>query len=287
MDSRVILVAAGQSALTGTAQLQKIKDRFRIEVQLSDTDVETVTRQVLLSKKPKAFDAVKEMLSRNAGEVSKHLQGTRFAERQEDKNTIVSDYPLLPTRRRLWEGFFRVVGTAGTQSQLRSQLRILDDSLKTMALRDLGEIIAADALYDAIAGNLVNTGVLLGELSDKILSLDNGSEAGRLIKRLCSLIFLISRLPRETGVDSGVRATAKILADLMVDNLEKDSGPFRKQAEELTDDEQSILREFYMTGTQRSGATARLRSELNFSEAHIERLRNKALSRLTLMLFGR
>ena len=233
MDSRIMLVAAGQSALAGTPQLQKIKDRFRIEVQLSDTDVEAVTRQVLLSKKPKAIDAVKEMLSRNSGEVSKHLQGTRLAEREEDKNTIVSDYPLLPSRRRFWEGCFRVVDMAGTQSQLRSQLRILDDTLKEMAIRDLGAVIPADALYDSIAGNLVNTGVLLGELSDKILKLDNGSEAGKLKKRLCSLIFLINKLPRETGVDSGVRATAKMLADLMVDNLEKDSGPFRKQVEDL------------------------------------------------------
>jgi len=31
-------------------------------------------------------------------------------------------------------------------------------------------------------------------------------------------------------------------------------------------DEEHILREFYMTGNQRSGATARLQCELNYSE---------------------
>lgn len=55
----------------------------------------------------------------------------------------------------------------------------------------------------------------------------------------------------------------------------------------LTDDEQRIIKEFYMAGSQRSGATSRLRIELSFSEAHIERLRSKALSHLSLMLFGR
>jgi len=55
----------------------------------------------------------------------------------------------------------------------------------------------------------------------------------------------------------------------------------------LTDDERLILREFYMGDNQRSGATARLQAKLNYSERHIERQRNKALSRLTLVLFGK
>ena len=55
LESQVILVAAGQSALTGVPLLQKLMDRFTIRVPLSDTDVETVTRKVLLQKKPAAF----------------------------------------------------------------------------------------------------------------------------------------------------------------------------------------------------------------------------------------
>ena len=39
-------------ALTGVPLLQKLMDRFTIRVPLSDTDVETVTRKVLLQKKP-------------------------------------------------------------------------------------------------------------------------------------------------------------------------------------------------------------------------------------------
>ena len=52
LDSQVILVGAGQSALTGVKLLNKLMDRFTIRIQLSDTDVETVTRKVLLQKKP-------------------------------------------------------------------------------------------------------------------------------------------------------------------------------------------------------------------------------------------
>ncbi|WP_126425785.1 BREX system P-loop protein BrxC [Brevibacillus marinus] len=231
MDSRVMLVASGQSALSATPLLQKLRDRFRINVQLSDTDVEAVTRKVLLRKKPSATEHVRNAFERNAGEISKHLQGTRLAERSEDWQIIIEDYPLLPTRRRFWEECFRAVDAAGSHSQLRSQLRILNDSLKDIAESDLGTVIPADKLFEAIAPDLVSTGVLLNEIYTRIQELDDGSNEGRLKKRLCGLIFLINKLPREAGVDVGVRATANILADLLVEDLDTDSGPLRKRVE--------------------------------------------------------
>jgi hypothetical protein len=77
----------------------------------------------------------------------------------------------------------------------------------------------------------VNTGVLLSEISTRIETLDDGTEAGRLKKRIAGLVFLINRLPREPGVDAGVRATHKMIADLLVTDLKGDSGPFRKEVE--------------------------------------------------------
>lgn len=231
MDSRVAVVASGQSALTGTPLLQKLRDRFRITVQLSDADVEVVTRQVLLQKKPSGVEPVRQVLERSAGEISKHLQGTRLAERAEDRQTVVDDYPLLPTRRRFWEECFRAVDAAGTHSQLRSQLRILDDALKQLADREVGAVIPGDVLYEALAPDLVNTGVLLNELATKIRKLDDGSEEGRLRRRLCGLIFLIGKLPREAGVDVGVRATATTVADLLVEELGADSAALRQAVE--------------------------------------------------------
>lgn len=52
LDSRILLIGAGQTALSGNLPLlQRLKDRFTIRVELSDTDVETVTRRVVLAKK--------------------------------------------------------------------------------------------------------------------------------------------------------------------------------------------------------------------------------------------
>jgi hypothetical protein len=93
----------------------------------------------------------------------------------------------------------------------------------------LGRVITGDVLFQAMGPDLVNSGVLLNELNNRIAGLDDGSEEGKLKQSLCGLAFLISRLPREQGADKGIRATARTLADLMVPDLRKDSGPLRNQ----------------------------------------------------------
>ena len=55
----------------------------------------------------------------------------------------------------------------------------------------------------------------------------------------------------------------------------------------MTDTEQMVLREFYMNGSLRSGAAARLQERLSFSERQIQRIREKALKRMSILLFGK
>ena len=231
-DSRVMLVGAGQSALSaGAPALLWLRDRFRIAVELTDADVEAVTRKVLLHKRPSAVPAVERMLDAHAGEVARHLQGTRVGPRAEDAHDRVADYPLLCTRRRFWEACFQAVDAAGSQSQLRSQLRILHDSLRRVADRPLGAAIPASDLFDALAPSLVNTGVLANEINTRIQKLNDGSEKGQFRRNLCGLAFLIGKLPRQEGTDLGVRANAATLADLVIDDLTMDSGARRHQIE--------------------------------------------------------
>ena len=235
-DSRVLLVASGQSALAGgNAALHWLKDRFRTTVQLADAEVEVVTREVLLRKKPSAEPAIQDVLDRHAGEVARHLQGTRMAVRAEDKQLEVGDYPLLRTRRRFWEACFQTTDPSGTRSQLRSQLRILHDSLGGIAERPLGAVIPASDLFRALAQDLVGSNVLLNEINTRIRKLDDGSAEGRLKADLCGVVFLIGKLPREEGADQGVRADATTLADLLLDDLGGDSGTFRTRVERTLD----------------------------------------------------
>lgn len=237
LDSSVLVVASGQSALTATPKLQKLTDRYTIRVQLSDQDVEAVIRKVLLQKKAASISTVKDFLEKHGGEVSRQLQGTRIGESAQDRDVIVDDYPLLPVRRRFWEHCFRAVDAAGTHSQLRSQLRIIHDAVARLSDRGLGATVPGDELFEALAPEMVNTGVLLREINERIINLSkDGTDKGKLARRICGIVFLISRLPREAGSDIGVRASKDHIADLLVDDLLADNGKLRSTVETVLEE---------------------------------------------------
>ncbi len=284
-NGRLLLVAAGQSALEGHPSLQWLRDRFRITVQLSDAEVEEVTREVLLRKKPSAAAPIERMFEEHAGEVSRQLQGTKLGVSSEDQGADVADYPLLRTRRRFWEACFRAV--AGTHSELRSQLRILHDSLQRIADRGLGAVIPASDLFGALTTDLVNSGVLLNEIATRIATLDDDTDDGRLRHNLAGVAFLVGKLPRERAVDLGVRADARTLADLLVDDVAADSGVFRKRVQDALDAmaQQGVLlkvadeyRIQTTAGAEWERALRERRTALERDEGHISLTRQSLLS---------
>jgi hypothetical protein len=236
LDCRIVVIGAGQNALSAQApHFQWLKDRFTIPVELSDTDVETVTRRVLLQKEPRHVPEIRKCLDLHAGEIQRQLSGTRIASTSNDRNIIVEDYPLLPTRRRFWEYVFRAVDPTGTSGMLRSQLRIIHDALQELAELPLGTVVPADFMFEQLQPNLVQQGVLLRELDETIRKLDDNTPEGKLKRRICGLIFLVRKIPREAGFDIGIRATPEVLADLLVSDLRNDGSELRKQVPLLLD----------------------------------------------------
>jgi len=236
LDSRVLLIGAGQTALAGSLPLlQRLRGRFTIPVELSDLDVETVTRRVVLAKKADKAKAIEQCLATHAGEIDRQLAGTTIGARPEDRTIIIDDYPLLPIRRRFWEHALRAVDTPGTTAQLRTQLKIVYDAVRETADDPLGTVVAADFVFEQLQPDLLRTGVLLRELDETIRKLQDGTEDGRLARRLCGLIFLIRKLPREAGIDIGVRATPDMLADLLVTDLANDGAALRKDIPRVLD----------------------------------------------------
>lgn len=236
LDSRVLLIGAGQTALAGSVPLlQRLRDRFTIPVELSDSDVETVTRRVVLAKKADKRKEIEDMLNVYAGEIDRQLSGSRIATRSEDRAIIVDDYPLLPVRRRFWEHTLRAIDVPGTSSQVRTQLRIVYDAVKEMAEKPLGTVMPADFIFDQLQPDLLRTGALLREIDETIRNLDDGTPEGELAKRICGLVFLIRKLPREEVADIGVRATSEAMADLLVSNLANDGTTLRKDIPQVLD----------------------------------------------------
>ena len=233
---RLLFLGTGQTALSGTPALQRLQGRFTVNVELSDHDVETVIRRVVLAKRPDRTGDVQAALDASAGEIDRHLTGTRIAPRGEDKQILVEDYPLLPVRRRFWEQALRAVDRAGTAGQLRTQLRIVYDAIRRTADDPVGTVVPTDFLFEEISANLLQSGVLLREIHEAIVRQDDGTPGGALKYRLCALVFLIRKLPREAGVDCGVRATAETLADLLVQDLAGDGATLRGRIPALLDE---------------------------------------------------
>ncbi|MBX3053885.1 MAG: BREX system P-loop protein BrxC [Caldilineaceae bacterium] len=226
--SQLLFVATGQAALEGTPQLSKLRDRFTVRVSLSDKDVEQVVREVVLRKAPDKVAPLQAVLERASGEINRHLQGTKIGPLQADQKDLLPEYPLLPTRRRFWERLLRAIDRPGTAAQLRTQLRMVHEATKAVALQPLGTVVAGDMLYDQQKASMLQSGVLLSDIAAIIAEQDDGSEEGKLRARLCATIFLIGELPREGALATGVQANPDTLADLLLENLAEGSAGLRQ-----------------------------------------------------------
>jgi hypothetical protein len=129
---------------------------------------------------------------------------------------MVADYPLLPVRRRFWERVLPALDKTGTGSQLRNQLRVVHEATKSTALKPLGSVAPADFIYEQIAINLLQTGVIGKEIT-KDSRFKAGDEDEVLQGRVLSLILLISKLP--TDINHGIASTEAFLADLLLEHL--------------------------------------------------------------------
>src|SRR5260370_1599775 len=96
-ESQILFVATGQSALVARPTLQKLTDRFTVPVPLSDKDVETVVREVVLRKKAEHVPVLKSALDAVSGEIDKHLGRTMLAPKPAPNPNLLPDYPRLPT----------------------------------------------------------------------------------------------------------------------------------------------------------------------------------------------
>lgn len=250
-DNRVLLVATGQQEMTADPTLQKIRDRFTGKVVLKNQDVDAVVRKVLLAKDPARKPELAQVLEGASAEVSREIAGTQIAHTTADDETLAADYPLLPSRRRFWEHVLRAAD-AGRAGQLRSQLRIVHDAAAEISAKPVGTVIGADYLYEAKNEDLNQTAQLSKGLQ-RLIAEQRAQDETR--GRILGLIHLISLLPTSGTGDTGVRATAAHLADLLVEDLAHDGARLRADVPRL-------LREMADEGVlQEDGGEYRLQTD--------------------------
>ena len=233
MDGRVLVVGTGQSALTDTPALQRLMGRFTTKVHLKDNDVEKVVRTVVLQKREQAKGTIGTLVGKHEGEITRQLKSTQLATRAEDDDAYVPDFPLLPVRRRFWEEVLHSCDPTGTAAQMRTQLKVTYEACRQVADRPIGAVIPADFIYDQLARELVISGELQKRF-EEIVEEQKGKPDGALRSRICALVYLIGKLPRD-AVDSGVRANAEHLADLLTDDLDQSASTVRAAVPAVVD----------------------------------------------------
>jgi hypothetical protein len=108
---------------------------------------------------------------------------------------------------------------------MRTQLRVTHEACRQVADKAVGAVIPADFIYDQLASQLVISGELQKRF-EEIVEEQKGKPDGELRSRICALVYLINKLPRD-AVDSGVRANTEHLADLLTDDLDQSASSIR------------------------------------------------------------
>ena len=255
IGGKLMFIATGQTAVTGTSNLKKLEGRFTIRIELSDMDVDTVIRKVILAKVPEAIKEINDVMQKNEGEISRHLAGTSIAHKQSDTDFLPQDYPILPVRRRFWENTLRVLDQTGTDSQLRNQLSLIHKAIQTNLNKSIGNVIPADYLYFESADKLLQARILPRKVYEKTMAWVNGNEDEKLMARSCGVVFLINKLSSENK-DIGIKCTTDTIADLLVEDLIAGSGAIRSKLPELLDGCEILMKvdEEYRIQTEESAA---------------------------------
>lgn len=242
-EGKFLLVGTGQNALRETPNLQKLMARFRIPIQLSNTDIQTVIRKTILDKKPSSVATLSNKLESSLGEISRNLEGTKFGYVTEDKNNLVADYPLMPSTRKFWYRYLQAVDVAGTSGQLRNQLRIIDDCLKATANFEVGKIVPADFIFGQNTTQLIQSGLLSNETNSIISEKKSRGGDSEIESRILSAVFLIDQITTNDR-DTGLKSNENTIADLLIENLNTNSEPFRNKIKTLINklvDEKTLM----------------------------------------------
>lgn len=231
-DGKFLLVATGQSAMSENEYLKKIKARFPTPIQLSATDIQTVIRKTILEKKPAVVANLNTQLEAALGEISRNMEGTAFGYLTEDKDTLVADYPLMPSTRKLWDKILKVTDTAGNSGQLRTLLRVVDDGVKKIAESEIGQLVPVDFIFEQNPTQLIQAGLLTNETFNIIQQRKAKGGDDAIEGRILSAVFLIDQIT-SNDPNTGLKSNENTIADFLIDNLNINTDAFRTKVKTL------------------------------------------------------
>lgn len=213
---KVWMMATGQQTLQeivekaalNSAELNKLRDRFPIAIELEATDIKEITRRRLLGKSDSGTRDLKDQFLRWGQAAVNHtrLTDTKLFKGDPTAETFQLLYPFLPQHFDLLLELVRVLARTTGGVGLRSAIRVIQDLLidtsRTLpagkipvAERPVGDLAAIDDFYDTLRQDIRRVlphVVVAVERIDQLFSSD--SDADQLIRRVARAIGALQPL---------------------------------------------------------------------------------------------
>ncbi len=174
-QGRVWIAATGQQTLAeiveraahNTADLNKLRDRFPITIDLDPKDIREVTYRRLLTKSEEGEHQLRELFQTSGPAMVTHtrLTNTVLYKADPDANAFQRFYPFLPQHFELLLELIRTLARSTGGVGLRSAIRVIQDVLvdksrvlpaaaTKLADRPIGTLACADDFYDTLANDI-------------------------------------------------------------------------------------------------------------------------------------
>lgn len=174
-EGKVWIAATGQQTLAeivekaahNSAELNKLRDRFPIPINLDAQDIREITYRRLLTKSPEGDKQLKEEFGRYGQALVNltRLTGTTLYRGDPDATSFVRLYPFLPQHFDLLLELIRTLARSTGGIGLRSAIRVIQDLLvdssrvlpaetTKIADRDVGVLACADDFYDSLRADI-------------------------------------------------------------------------------------------------------------------------------------
>ena len=172
---KVWIAATGQQTLTEIVQkaahnseeLNKLRDRFPIPINLDASDIREITHRRLLEKSKEGRDELTKLFKEFGESMAAHtrLSGTTLFKADPDLETFIRLYPFLPQHFEVLLELIRVLARSTGGIGLRSAIRVIQDVLVDksrilgpqavkLADRNVKTLACVDDFYDTLKADI-------------------------------------------------------------------------------------------------------------------------------------
>lgn len=214
---RAWIVATGQQTLTeivekaayNSLELNKLRDRFPIAIELDARDIREITWKRLLTKSGDG-EAALSALYRQHGQslaANTRLAGTPLFKAELDEQTFVRLYPFLPQHFDLLMELVRVLARSTGGIGLRSAIRVIQDVLVdtskslppgTSPLADspIGRLATVEGFFDTLRADILKVLPHVVQGVDRVAATFPGDTLALRVAKAIAALQPIENFPR-------------------------------------------------------------------------------------------